>query len=196
MGCFPRSTCLGSLSLTQSLNLLVFGEGLEIRDNHLCAIREHLGDSKWSRPMGLKLAQENLQSRVKEEDSIIDVENSVFDLRVMEPLSFLFIDQRSDGQSLHASRPSMLCAQARSVDDMPFRTRDDMPFRTRAYTNQTVSDTILKHDLCELVITEVHIGITNDGMGSSKPRKERFQEFANNSGVVGGEFFCFNPFRQ
>ncbi|GKD55882.1 hypothetical protein Tco_1289269, partial [Tanacetum coccineum] len=30
---------------------------------------------------------------------------------------------RSQGQSLHASRPSRLCARARSVDDMPFRTR-------------------------------------------------------------------------
>nr|GFD21047.1 hypothetical protein [Tanacetum cinerariifolium] len=35
MGCLPRSACLGSLSLTQSPNSLVFEEGLEIRDNHL-----------------------------------------------------------------------------------------------------------------------------------------------------------------
>nr|GEV29098.1 hypothetical protein [Tanacetum cinerariifolium] len=85
----------------------------------ISAIREHLGDSEWSSPVGLKLARENLQSRFKEEDSITDVENAVFDLRVMKPLGFLFIDQRSEGQSLHASRPSRLCAQAQSVDDMP-----------------------------------------------------------------------------
>ncbi|GKF86245.1 hypothetical protein Tco_0254072, partial [Tanacetum coccineum] len=34
MGCLPRSACLGSLSLTQSLNLIVLRESLEIRDNH------------------------------------------------------------------------------------------------------------------------------------------------------------------
>ncbi|GJY38928.1 hypothetical protein Tco_0425292 [Tanacetum coccineum] len=33
MGCLPRSACLGSLSLTQSPNSFVLGEGLEIRDN-------------------------------------------------------------------------------------------------------------------------------------------------------------------
>nr|GEW67821.1 hypothetical protein [Tanacetum cinerariifolium] len=120
MGCLPRSTCLGSLSLTQSPNSLVLGEGLKIQDNHLCAIREHLGDIEWSRPAGLKLTQENLQSRVKEEDLITKVENAVFDLGVMNSLSFLFVDQRSEGQSLHALRPSRLCDQAQSVDDMPF----------------------------------------------------------------------------
>nr|GEY87631.1 hypothetical protein [Tanacetum cinerariifolium] len=100
MGCLPRSACLGSLSLTQSPNSLVLGEGLEIKDNHLW---EHMGNSEWSRPSGLKLSRENLQSRVKEEDSITDVKNA------------------SEGQSFHASRPSRLCAQAQSVDDMPFR---------------------------------------------------------------------------
>nr|GEV07858.1 hypothetical protein [Tanacetum cinerariifolium] len=141
MGCLPRGTCLGLLSLTQSPNLLVLGEGLEIWDNHLwyvlskvvfqsmtiyleiwldSAIREHLGDSERSRPAGLKLAREKFQSRIKEEDSITDVKNAIFDLGVMEPLSFLFVDQRSEGQSLHALRPSRLCAQARSIDAMPF----------------------------------------------------------------------------
>nr|GEX23046.1 hypothetical protein [Tanacetum cinerariifolium] len=62
--------------------------------------------------------------------------------------------------------------------------------------SQTVSDTILKHVLCKLVIAKVPTAITNDGIGSSKPSKERFQEFSNNSGVVGGERFRFNPFRQ
>nr|GEV18290.1 reverse transcriptase domain-containing protein [Tanacetum cinerariifolium] len=46
---------------------------------------------------------ENLQSRVKEEDSITDVENTFED------------------QSLHVSGPSRLCVQAQSGDDMPFR---------------------------------------------------------------------------
>nr|GEU68232.1 hypothetical protein [Tanacetum cinerariifolium] len=55
-----------------------------------------MGDSEWSRPAGLKLARENLQSRVKEEDSITNVENAVFDLRVMNALSFLFVDDSLD----------------------------------------------------------------------------------------------------
>nr|GEY13772.1 xylulose kinase-1 [Tanacetum cinerariifolium] len=50
-------------------------------------------DSEWSRPTGLKLPRENLQCRVKEEDSITNVKNAVFDLGVMD-ISFLFMDQR------------------------------------------------------------------------------------------------------
>nr|GEW18568.1 hypothetical protein [Tanacetum cinerariifolium] len=53
-----------------------------------------MSDSKWSRLAGLKLARENLQSRVKEDDSITDVKNTVFDLCVMTPLSFLLVDER------------------------------------------------------------------------------------------------------
>ncbi|GJW96605.1 hypothetical protein Tco_0178413 [Tanacetum coccineum] len=80
--------------LDPSPNLLVHGERLEIRDYQLCAIWKNLGYSEWSTPAGLKLARENLQSRVKEEDSITDVENAIFDLGVMDSLCFLFIDQR------------------------------------------------------------------------------------------------------
>ncbi|GJW38527.1 hypothetical protein Tco_0064372 [Tanacetum coccineum] len=60
----------------------------------LNAIWKNLGYSEWSTPAGLKFARENLQSRVKEEDSITDVENAIFDLGVMDSLCFLFIDQR------------------------------------------------------------------------------------------------------
>ncbi|GJR30370.1 hypothetical protein Tco_1106602 [Tanacetum coccineum] len=52
------------------------------------AIWKNLGYSEWSTPAGLKLARENLQSRVKEEDSITNVENAVFDLGVMDSLCF------------------------------------------------------------------------------------------------------------
>ncbi|GJU34226.1 reverse transcriptase domain-containing protein [Tanacetum coccineum] len=80
-----------------------------------------------------------------EEDSITNVENTVFDLGVMEPLCFGFIDQRvligmitkfikfielnfpvitrNYRIDVACLRPSRLCARARSVDDMPFRTR-------------------------------------------------------------------------
>ncbi|GKF14437.1 hypothetical protein Tco_0055899 [Tanacetum coccineum] len=100
-------------SLTRSPHSLVHGESLEIHDYQLCAIWKDLGYSEWYTPAGLKLARENLQSRVKEEDSITDVENAVFDLGVMDSqedsitdvenavfdlgvmdsLCFLFIDQ-------------------------------------------------------------------------------------------------------
>ncbi|GJV08598.1 hypothetical protein Tco_1346254 [Tanacetum coccineum] len=80
--------------LDPSLNLLVHGKRLEIRDYQLCAIWKNLGYSEWSTLAGLKLARENLQSRVKEDDSITDVENAIFDLGVMDSLCFLFVDQR------------------------------------------------------------------------------------------------------
>ncbi|GJR21061.1 hypothetical protein Tco_0969588 [Tanacetum coccineum] len=82
-GVLPRKACLRSLCLTRHLNLLDIGECLEIRDYQLC---------EWSTPTGLKLARENLQSRVKEEDSITDVENAVFDLGVVDSLCFLFVE--------------------------------------------------------------------------------------------------------
>ncbi|GJS90196.1 hypothetical protein Tco_0772832 [Tanacetum coccineum] len=55
--------------------------------------KKNLGYSEWSTPTGLKLARENLQSRVKEEDSITDVENAVFDLGF--ELNFPVSTQRS-----------------------------------------------------------------------------------------------------
>ncbi|GJR11148.1 hypothetical protein Tco_0793800 [Tanacetum coccineum] len=67
---------------------------LAIEDTWESAIWKDLGYGEWSTLAGLKLARENLQSRVKEEDSITDVENAVFDLGVMDSLCFLFIDQR------------------------------------------------------------------------------------------------------
>nr|GEY99455.1 hypothetical protein [Tanacetum cinerariifolium] len=85
-------------------------------------------------------------------------------------------------------------------DDMPFRKRACMEYIRWVFWvirgSETVSDTVLKHDLCELVIAEVRTMITNDSTGSFKSGKERFQEFANNSNVVGADHFHFNPFRQ
>ncbi|GKF04536.1 hypothetical protein Tco_0035204, partial [Tanacetum coccineum] len=60
----------------------------------------------------------------------------------------------------------------------------------------TMSNSILKHDLCKLVIAKVSTAITNYSMRSSKSGEERFQNFNDNSGIVSGERFCFNPFRQ
>nr|GEX23779.1 hypothetical protein [Tanacetum cinerariifolium] len=57
--------------LDPSPNSLVLREGLEIRDNQTC-------------PAGFKLAREIFQSRIKEEDSITNVKNAVFDLGVMD----------------------------------------------------------------------------------------------------------------
>ncbi|GKD27382.1 hypothetical protein Tco_1233596 [Tanacetum coccineum] len=59
---------------------------------------------------------------------------------------------------------------------------------------ETMSDSIFKHDLCKLVIAKMCSTITDDGTGSTKSGKERFKKLANYSGVVGGERFCFNLF--
>nr|GEY36447.1 hypothetical protein [Tanacetum cinerariifolium] len=89
---------------------MVLGECLEIRDNHLCSIWKNMRNNERSRPAGFQLAGENLQSGVKEEDSIIDVENTFED------------------QSLHVLRPSRLCAQAQSRDDTLFHKRAYMEY--------------------------------------------------------------------
>ncbi|GJW63508.1 putative reverse transcriptase domain-containing protein [Tanacetum coccineum] len=93
----------------------------------LRVLQKDMGDGEWSRPTGFQLALELLQSRVKEEDLITDVENAVFDLRVKDPLCF---------------------------------------------------------------------AITYDSTRGTESGEERFKKFANNSGVIGGERFRFNPFQQ
>nr|GEV35497.1 hypothetical protein [Tanacetum cinerariifolium] len=85
---------------SMTIHLEIWPVDLRLLD---CAIREYFGDSEWSSLAGLKLARENLQSGVKKEDSITNVDNTVFDLGVM-----------SKGHNCNASRPSRLCAQARS----------------------------------------------------------------------------------
>ncbi|GJV51683.1 hypothetical protein Tco_1447424 [Tanacetum coccineum] len=60
---------------------------------------------------------------------------------------------------------------------------------------KTVGNSILKHDLCELVTAKMGTAITNYSTRSSTSGKKRFQEF-NDSGIISGERFCFNPFRQ
>ncbi|GJS04256.1 hypothetical protein Tco_0320764 [Tanacetum coccineum] len=78
--------------LDRPLIQLVHGECLEIWDYQLCAIWKNLGYSEWSTPAGLKLARENLQSRVKEEDFLTDVlKNVAFDLGSHGFLRFLFV---------------------------------------------------------------------------------------------------------
>nr|GEX90079.1 reverse transcriptase domain-containing protein [Tanacetum cinerariifolium] len=65
---------------SMTIHLEVWSAGLREFDGF---IREYLGNSEWSSPADLKLARENLQSRIKEEDSITNVENAVFDHGVM-----------------------------------------------------------------------------------------------------------------
>ncbi|GJR16373.1 hypothetical protein Tco_0799025 [Tanacetum coccineum] len=114
MGCLPRSACLRSLCLTRpriywsmgnvwrsgttncgtvtpssTSNGYIYYEIWPGFWDYSSRIWKNLGYSEWSTPAGLKLARENLQSRVKEEDSITDVENAIFDLGVMDSLCFL-----------------------------------------------------------------------------------------------------------
>ncbi|GJW61558.1 ribonuclease H-like domain, reverse transcriptase, RNA-dependent DNA polymerase [Tanacetum coccineum] len=56
-------------------------------------------------------------------------------------------------------------------------------------------NSILKHDLCELVTAKIDTTITNYSTRSSTSGKKIFQEF-NDSGIISGERFCCNPFRQ
>ncbi|GJS65336.1 hypothetical protein Tco_0679900 [Tanacetum coccineum] len=205
MGCLSRSACLGHYlgpvpEFIGSMGEKSGAPGLQL----LSAIRKDLGYSERSTPAGLKLARENLQPRVKEEDSITDVKNAVFDLGVMDSLCFLFIDQR-----VFIGMITKLCARAQSVDGMPFRTLACMEY-TRwvfcknsfqamiGYLNlptclwvirggETMRDSVFKHDLCKLVIAKRGSAITYDCMRSTESGEERFEKFANNSGVIGGE---------
>ncbi|GJS92775.1 hypothetical protein Tco_0799743 [Tanacetum coccineum] len=45
-----------------------------------CRDSPYIGNGERSGPTGFQLAREHLQSRVKEEDLITDVENAIFDL--------------------------------------------------------------------------------------------------------------------
>ncbi|GJS44189.1 hypothetical protein Tco_0569232 [Tanacetum coccineum] len=64
---------------------------LEYGTTKLCAIWKSWVTVK-VHSADIKLARENLQSRVKEEDSITDVENAIFDLGVMDSLCFLLVN--------------------------------------------------------------------------------------------------------
>nr|GEX19941.1 hypothetical protein [Tanacetum cinerariifolium] len=54
----------------------------------------NLRNSKRARPAGFEFDEENLQSGVKEEDSVTNVENTVLDFRVIKPLCFLRVNER------------------------------------------------------------------------------------------------------
>ncbi|GKF08589.1 hypothetical protein Tco_0042813 [Tanacetum coccineum] len=61
---------------------------------------------------------------------------------------------------------------------------------------ETVSNSVFRHDLCKLVIAKMGSAITYDSTRGTESGDERFKKFANHSGVIGGERFRFNPFRQ
>ncbi|GJX91509.1 hypothetical protein Tco_0344835 [Tanacetum coccineum] len=82
---------------------------------------------------------------------------------------------RSSDHNFNVSKPNRSCVRVRWADDQAFRTQD--------YKANWSLQKVIPRSL-------------NDSTGSSKSGKERFQEFYNNSGIIGGERFCFNPFRQ
>ncbi|GJW36030.1 hypothetical protein Tco_0058950 [Tanacetum coccineum] len=88
-----------------------------------------------------------------------------------------------------------LCARARSVDDMPFRTRACMGYTRWVFCKpcgrpkvirggETVSNSIFKHDLCKLIIAKMGFANTYDSTEGTESGEERFKKFANNSGIV------------
>ncbi|GJV22903.1 hypothetical protein Tco_1375598 [Tanacetum coccineum] len=184
------------------------------------AIRKNLGYSEWSTPAGLKLARENHQSRVKEEDSITDVENAVFDLGVQGPVSFVLELNRKMTclpiYKLVRSAPDgclVSCTEGLESVIQFVRPRGTIfaygPFKnsfqtTIGYLNlstclwmirggETMSDSIFKHDLCKLVIAKMGSAITYDCTRGTKSGEESFKKFANNSGIIGGERFRYKP---
>nr|GEZ82222.1 hypothetical protein [Tanacetum cinerariifolium] len=106
-------------------------------------------------------------------------------------------------------RPNRLCARVPSEDDTPFHTQA-CPFKdsfqtTIGYLNlptslwmirggETVSNSIFTHDLYKLVIAKMSTAITYDSSRSTKSGEKRFEELVNDSGVISGERFRFNPF--
>ncbi|GJU60616.1 hypothetical protein Tco_1238382 [Tanacetum coccineum] len=100
-----------------------------------------------------------LMDRVKEEDSITDVENAVLDFRVVNPLCLFFIDQRvlisfipelfghsvelSYGhqrfldQSLYVLRPSRPCVLAQLADGRLFRKPAYMEYTQLVFFENT-----------------------------------------------------------
>ncbi|GJT87244.1 hypothetical protein Tco_1068961 [Tanacetum coccineum] len=95
----PRCACLGSLCLTRPLEFIgPWGTSGDLGLSIVLPYGKKLGYSEWSTPTVLKLAEDrvNLQSRVKEEDSITAVEKTrVFDLGVMDALWFSLCRSKS-----------------------------------------------------------------------------------------------------
>nr|GEU60372.1 ribonuclease H-like domain-containing protein [Tanacetum cinerariifolium] len=127
-------------------------------------------DGKWTRPAGFEFARENLQSRVKEEDSFTDFED----------------------QSLHVLGPSRLCAQAQSRDDMLFHKQAYMRY-TQLVFCKLFGMPRERHLACP---TKMHGSLLLSFQEGSKSGKENFQKFANYSSVICGERLRFHPFRQ
>nr|GEV02329.1 hypothetical protein [Tanacetum cinerariifolium] len=60
--------------------------------------------------------------------------------------------------------------------------------------SKTVSDTVLKHDLCELVIAEVCFAITNDGTGVPNLAKRDFKNLQTTRASLVGSAFAWTNF--
>ncbi|GJS05322.1 hypothetical protein Tco_0321830 [Tanacetum coccineum] len=118
MGCLPRSACLGSLSLTQSLNLIVplkgrFGDpgyhtqdippNSTVRRDHslkFCPSLVSLNGAyerleQWNGPdhRDLQFAEKSFNLELKRR-TVTYFENAVFDLLRMILLVFLFVNQK------------------------------------------------------------------------------------------------------
>nr|GFB30999.1 hypothetical protein [Tanacetum cinerariifolium] len=95
--------------------------------NQLCStIRIDFGDSERAGPTGFQFSQEYLQSRIKKQHLITNIENAVFNLVIMKLFSPFFVDEKIlvslitklTYQNLYALTPNMLYAQSRVEDDM------------------------------------------------------------------------------
>ncbi|GJV84507.1 retrovirus-related pol polyprotein from transposon TNT 1-94 [Tanacetum coccineum] len=89
MGCLPRSACLGSLSLTQSPNSFVLGEGLEIRDNQSWLLSKELR----KKFLGL---YNKMESKVHAIEESKDLTNTTLDEAQWKPQICLGVDLEPD----------------------------------------------------------------------------------------------------
>nr|GFC69330.1 hypothetical protein [Tanacetum cinerariifolium] len=61
-------------------------------DQLSCTVRVDFKDCEWAGPTGFQLTRETLESGIKKQHLINNIENAVFDLVIMKLLSPFFID--------------------------------------------------------------------------------------------------------
>nr|GEV29592.1 hypothetical protein [Tanacetum cinerariifolium] len=101
-------------------------------------------DGKWTRPTRFEFAEENLQSGVKEEDSITDVKNTVLDFRVMKPLSFLLEDDKLFRKQAYMEYTQLVFCKQFGMPKEPHRA---CPTRMHDSILLSFQEYILNHDL-------------------------------------------------
>nr|GFB40284.1 hypothetical protein [Tanacetum cinerariifolium] len=115
--------------------------------NQLCStVRIDFEDSERAGPTGFKLSREYLQSRIKKQHLITNIENAVFDLVIVKLFSSFFVDERvlvslimKLTQLIQLKlplTPNKPYAQSRVEGDMLCRRQDDMGYNRLKFCMQ------------------------------------------------------------